>query len=118
MGARRIRVPRRDQGIYDVLSRAFRNGDIYSFSFDGNVWSTWDTEHDWLGTFRNGRKLCGCEGTCEYGPIDWDRDVLAEWLGLAQPRTPAGLSKAQLVARLREIADELPPSALAVLDAA
>jgi len=117
--AKVIRVPKADQPIYDTLSQAFRNGDIYSFSFDGSSWLTWDAQHDWEGTYRKnaeGRKVkrCECEDTCPFGPITWDRDELVSFLGLA----PKGrLSKMQLVAQLRAI-PHLPPAVLALLDAA
>jgi len=86
---RMIRVPKREQPIYDVLSKAFRDGVIYAFSYDGDKWWTWDTQHDWEGTFRRDpqrdgalTKRCGCEGRCEFKPAIWTTDEIADYLGL------------------------------------
>lgn len=116
--AKVIRPPKADAGIYETLSQAFRNGDIYAFSYERGTWSTWDTLHDFDATERNGHVRCDCGDKCNtHGPIDWDRDELVEWLGLDTSRR-VGLTKAQLVTQLRAIAHELPPSALALLAAA
>lgn len=107
-------VPVSDQAVYVALCQRYRTGDIYSFSYERGVWTTWDCEHDWQHTERNGQLRCQCPSTVA-GPTDWTRGDLVSWLGLDRPK-PARLTKAQLVARLRALT--LPPEVLEVLDAA
>lgn len=51
-------------------------------------------------------------------PTDWERADLVDWLGLSVPAKPTRLTKTQLIARLRAMADVLPAAALEVLAAA
>jgi len=115
---RTVRVPRSDTAIAAALSERFRSGAIYSYAYENGVWSTWTTEHDWRHTIRNGQRRCACcaPELSPAGPTDWQRDRLVAWLGLDVP-APRKLTRAQLVARLREVAD-LPPAARELLDAA
>ena len=110
-------VPASDQAIYVALAERFRAGDLYAYCYEGGRWSTWDCEHDWQHTERNGSFRCACPSTAA-GPTDWARADLVDWLELTVPAKPARLTKAQLVARLRAMSDVLPPAALEVLSAA
>jgi hypothetical protein len=113
------RPPRSDAAIAAALSERFRAGAIYSYSYDDGRWSTWTSEHDWLHTERNGAYRCSCcapEMSMQHGPRDWARADLVAWLDLAP--APRKLTRAQLVARLRAIADQLPPAAIELVESA
>jgi hypothetical protein len=118
MSARTVRVPRADTAIAAALSERYRTGSIYSYSLERGVWSTWETEHDWRHTERNGQRRCACcaPEMSAAGPTDWRRDRLLSWLGLDQP-APKRITKAQLVAQLRRVPG-LPAAAHEILAAA
>jgi hypothetical protein len=84
-----VRVPRADAPIAAELSARFRADEIYAYSLENGVWSTWADEHAWRHTSRNGRKRCDC--SAHVGPVDWRRETLAEHLGveLGRRRTVA-----------------------------
>lgn len=104
--AKRVRVPARDKGVYQALSDRFRDGRLYAFSWDGNVWETWQSEADWNATERNGTVRDPVAAAAGHGPTVWDRDQLTAWLGVDAParvtrsQRPA---KSELVGMLRRI---------------
>lgn len=120
---RMSRPPRGDAAIADALSARFRDGRIWSYSYDpaeatGSGWLVWLTEHDWRHELRNGQRRCSCcaPEMVDAGAIDMPRERLLSWLGLDVP-APRKLTKAQLVARLRELSD-LPAAVVELLDSA
>jgi hypothetical protein len=114
--ARSPRYPRADQAIYQRLAQAFRDGDIWSFSFENGRWTTWTWQEDWDATERSGKVRRPELVAQGYGPHDWERSDLLAAFGLDTP-APKRVSKAQLVAQLRAVPN-LPAAALALLDAA
>jgi hypothetical protein len=112
------RVPRGDAQIYTALAQMFRDGQVYAFSYEAGVWSTWTTEHDWRHTERNGQRRCACcaPEMSAAGPTDWQRDRLVAWLGVDVP-APRKATKAQLIAQLRQVPG-LPAAAVEILERA
>lgn len=49
-----LKVPRnqRDQAVAAELSRRFRAGTIYAYSYEGDLWTVWPTQADWDATER------------------------------------------------------------------
>lgn len=100
----RPRVPKADAAIYEALSQRFRAREMYAFTYEGGTWTTWTTSHDFDATERNGKARCCCAPHIggDIGPTDWARADLVAWLGLDE-RKPRTMSKAQMVARLRDL---------------
>jgi len=82
-----MRPPKADAAIFEELSQRFCRGELYSYSYENGVWSTWETMHDSDATQRKGRYRCYCVPRCSHGPTDWDRSDLIAWLDLDQPST-------------------------------
>jgi hypothetical protein len=116
------RPPRADAAIAAELSRRFRAGELYSYSYDpaeagGSGWLVWLDEHDWRHELRNGVRRCACcaPEMVAAGAVDMTREALLAWLRLPA-EAPKRLSKAELVRRLRAL--DLPAAAVELLDAA
>lgn len=117
MGKAMRKLPASERDIYAALSERFRAGDIYSFSYEGEMWSTWTTEADYNATERNGKVRDQAAAAAGHGPIDRDSATMRVLLGLDAPKARK-LSKPQLVAKLRAMQDRLPREAVELLGAA
>jgi hypothetical protein len=101
--------PAREDATYTALSAAFRAGELFAYAWEpkGGHWLTWATEADWLSTEREGRVPRPDLAALGHGPTVHQA---------ATAQAPKRLTKAALVAALRQL--ELPPAAVAILDAA
>jgi hypothetical protein len=101
--------PAREEATYTELSGRFRAGQVWAYAWEPREgrWLVWASEADWLATEREGRCRRPDLAELGYGPTVHQP---------AGPERSRRLTKAELVRRLRAL--DLPPAALALLDAA